>query len=547
MEERKLSKISRRKFLQMSAIAGAGIVITGCKPAATPTPTPKPPTPVPTPVPPTPVPVGPKRGGTLKYAELGDFNAFNPWRMFLANATINSPVFSRLVWKDADGKAHLDMAESTQLAPDGLSYRVKMRENIRWHDGQECTAQDFVNMFGYTQDEVLKQDAGVTKLAGLVKSIKEVKALDKYTLEFTFTGPLPYIEDILDYWYAIRIDDREDPALIKRLAIGTGPFKMVEWVPKQYSRYVRYENYHLPGVPYLDEWLFLRFDQAETLLPNLQAGAIDGFSRVPHADVEKLKADPNVWLEFAEASGSIFNIIINTKKPPLDKKEVRQALAYSLNRPEIVKSVYYGLVVPTSSPFYSPASMAYREDLVDAYPFDLDKAAKLLEQAGVKNLELDFHVAALIAGSKLYAQIWQADLAKIGVKLNIHEVESARFYEIAGKSDLEGFGIHPWATARMRRDPAIFFDTQPQYRSGAGNPYGWANAEFEKLVAEAAVELDPDKRRQMYQRCNEILVDELPMIQICSNISIYAWNKYVKDTYTDLNGYLQLDKAWLDK
>ncbi|MFB0546337.1 MAG: ABC transporter substrate-binding protein [Anaerolineae bacterium] len=528
-EQMRQGKITRREFLRYATLLGASLVT--AKALATPTS----------------VLTGPKVGGTLNYAETGAFNSFNPWRMYIANASLGSQVYSRLLWKDLDGNEHLDMAEGMEMAPDGLSLTVKMHENIKWHDGQECTAQDFVNMFGYTKDPELMEDVGVKKFAGLLKPIEDVQAVDKYSIKFVFAAPVPYgyITDILDYWYAVRIDDKTDAVLQKNLAIGTGPFKMVEWEPNQYTRYVRNEDYYLEGYPYLDEWVFKRLERAETLVPNLLADAVDGIGSVPEPDVEALQKEKDYWVEIATGSGSILNICVNHRLPPFDKKEVRLALSYSLNREAIVKNVFYNLGAPTCSPFWHPASLGYREDLVNAHAFDLDKAAQLLEQAVVKDLEMDIHTPAGWPGWTDYALIWQADLAKIGVTLNVREVEVSKFYDIAADPNLEGSAVHPWATGRTKRDTAIFIFTQPQYVSP--NKYGWVNEEFEKLAEDAVVELDPEKRCEMYQRCNEIYMEDLPMLQIMNTVSVRAWHNDVKGPTDDLLGYLVLWKAWLDR
>ena len=92
---------------------------------------------------------------------------------------------------------------------------------------------------------------------------------------------------------------------------------------------------------------------------------------------------------------------------------------------------------------------------------------------------------------KLYLLIWQSDLAKIGVKLTVDEVENAKFLEMAATPDLQGIDLAPHLTGRTTRDPAIFFSTQGPFRANEFNLFGYRNAEFEKLVADGAVEPDP--------------------------------------------------------
>jgi peptide/nickel transport system substrate-binding protein len=488
----------------------------------------------------------PTPGGQLRYAETGDFNHFSPWQMAAVNMGMYNQVFSRLIWKDDEGVEHGDVAESWEMAEDGLSFTVKMLENVVWHDGQPCTAQDIVNMYGYTKDADLADDTAVTKTANLMAVITDVVAVDDYTVRFDFSEPLPYITEILDYFWLIRIDDKSDPAFMSTLPVGTGPFQIVEWQPNQYTRYVRHEQYHHEGLPYLDEWVFTRLERSETLVPNLESETLDGIFGPPPSDVARLQADDRYWVEVSNAAGSIFNINVNTKIEPLDKKEVRQALSYSMNREAMIESAFFGISLPICSPFWSPTSLAYREDLVMAHPFDLEKAASLLAEAGVSDLSLDINVTSRWPQMRLFSLIWQADLATIGVTLNVQEVELARFYEIGGDANLLGFGIHPWLNGRTSRDPAIFLSTQGNYRGTApNNIFGWENAELEEVVAQGLVELDLEKRRALYQRANEILVDELPVIQVATDPRIWVWSTKVHGPHIDLVGNITLDQTWL--
>jgi peptide/nickel transport system substrate-binding protein len=488
-----------------------------------------------------------KKGGVFNYAEAGDFNNFNPWAVGAVNLNMYNQVFSRLIWKDPSGKENADLAESWEMARDGLSFRAKLRQGVKWHDGKEFTAEDYVTQFGYTKDETLLKDAAIKKHQGLIAPIKDVKAIDKYTLEFQFGAPVPYITDILDYWFAIRIDDKSDPTFTKKPPVGTGPFKMAEWVPNQYAKFPKNADYYNKDQPAIDEFLFKRLEKAETLIPNLQSGSVDGIQLTSLSDVGPLREDKNYTVEISESAGSIFNIMVNVTKAPFDKREVRQALSYSLNRVEMAKSAFFGVSRPITSPFFSPSSLAYREDLVMAHPFDLDKAAKLLEGAGAKGLQLTTNVTPRWPQMKLFMLIWQSDLAKIGVKLTINEVETAKFYDIGGAKDLLGNDIHPWLNARTTRDPAIFWSTQINYRGNERNPYGYRNEELEKLVAEGAVELDPAKRKAIYQKLNEIVVNECNILQVATDPRVWVFSKVVKDVRFDLNGNLFLAPMHLDK
>jgi peptide/nickel transport system substrate-binding protein len=558
-------RITKRDFLQVLALSAAASAVAACGPATAPVATPAPAQPAPaapatvapaapaaTAAPakpaaeapkPTAQPAAARTGGTLTYAEAGDFNNFNPWNFTAVNFGMYNQVFSRLLWKDGTGKANPDLAESWQVVPDNLSITLKLRDNLKWHDGKAVTAQDFVDMFGYLSDETLAKDLSIMKIKGIMGPVTEVSAADASTVKLSFLAPVPYITDILDYWFLIRIDDTSDPAFVKKLPVGTGPYKMAEWVPQQFGRFTRSTDYWNKDLPTLDEFLFRRLSQAETLLPNLKSGALDGVLLTSFSDVAPLQADPNYTVDVNDNAGSIFVMQVNINKPPLDKKEVRQALSYSLNRVELVKTAFFGVSKPITTTFYSPASLAYRENLLMAHPFDLDKARKLLDDAGVSTLDLTLVVTPAWPQMKLWGLIWQQDLAKINVNLKLNEVENAKFNEIGATKDFQGNELMGWLNGRTTRDPAIFWSTQGNYRANQQNPRGFVNEELEKLVAAGAVETDEEKRKTIYQQLNELAIDQSHIIPVATNPRIFAYKNSVKDVKIDLNGNIFLDST----
>jgi peptide/nickel transport system substrate-binding protein len=557
-------RISKRRFLRLAAFGAAASALAACgpaapaatttvapaapqsaataKPAAVATP-PAASNPAGTAQPAAAPAAGGKKGGTFTYAEAGDFNNFNPWNFSAVNFEMYDQVFSRLLWKDGTGKANPDLAESWQLAPDNLSITLKLRNGLKWHDGKAVTAQDFLDCFGYLTDPALAADPSVMKIKGIMGPVKEATAPDPMTLKLGFTAPVPYITDILDYWFLIRIADKSDPQFVNKIPVGTGPFAMAEWTPQQFARFTKFNDYWSKDQPSLDEFVFKRLSQAETLLPNLKSGALDGVLLTSFSDVAQLQADSSYTLDVNDNAGSIFNMMVNTTKPPLDKKEVRQALSYSLNRVDLVKTAFFGVAKPITSTFYSPASLGYRDDLVMAHTFDLDKARKLLDGAGVQSLDISFVITPAWPQMKLWGLVWQQDLAKINVNLKLNEVENAKFYEIGAAKDFEGNDLVGWLNGRTTRDPAIFWSTQGNYRANQLNPRGLVNDDLERLVAAGAIETDADKRKTIYQQLNELAVDQSHIIAVATNPRIFAYKKAIQGATIDLNGNMFLNSA----
>ncbi|MDQ3699907.1 MAG: ABC transporter substrate-binding protein, partial [Chloroflexota bacterium] len=135
---------TRRSTLAAGVTTGTGALLVACGAPATTAPDGGTPRPSGATTAGTPAAQGSTAGGTLNYAEAGDFNDFNPWAYTAVNFELYNQVFSRLAWKDGDGKANPDLAESWTLAPDSTSLRLKLRSDVKWHDGKPFTAQDYV-------------------------------------------------------------------------------------------------------------------------------------------------------------------------------------------------------------------------------------------------------------------------------------------------------------------------------------------------------------------------------------------------------------------
>jgi len=180
-----------------------------------------------------------------------------------------------------------------------------------------------------------------------------------------------------------------------------------------------------------------------------------------------------------------------------------------------------------------------------AHKFDPDKAAKLLEGAGVKGLEMSTVVTPRWPQMKLFMLMWQADLAKIGVKLNVTEVETAKFYDVDAAPDMLGNDIQPWLNGRVGRDPAILWASQANFRGNERNTKGFRSAEIEKLGADGAVEADPAKRKAIYQKLNEMMVDESYLIMVATDPRIWAVKKGVTGLDVDMSGNVMLGSVSL--
>jgi peptide/nickel transport system substrate-binding protein len=190
--------------------------------------------------------------------------------------------------------------------------------------------------------------------------------------------------------------------------------------------------------------------------------------------------------------------------PPLDNKKVRQALNYALDRKRFSETALLGTGQPIALPWL-PSSPAYDAQKRNAYAFDLDRAKSLLNEAGVSGLSFEFMPLGDYPELTQMAQIYQNDLAKIGVTITIKNVENAAFYDAVNGRKYQGLYSTPNTYAQV--EPLTIFTTSRVFDPTSNNS-GFRTDEYVNLINQAGSEPDAAKRKQLYVALNDVLLDE---------------------------------------
>ena len=297
---------------------------------------------------------------------------------------IASNVFSMLIRLDRNFKPVPDLAKSWTISDDGLTYTFKLNEGVKWHDGQPFSSADVK----YTIDEVILP---LHTRAGTYKSvIDKVDAPDANTVIIRLKQPFGPLMNALGYDFLILpkhlyegTDIKTNPYNAK--PVGTGPFKFAEWKKGSYVILDKNKDYFVKGIPYLDRLVFQEIPDAAARVLALESGDIDylAYQALPSSSVPRLKTNPKLVtsLDGFEALASIEILAFNMDNPQLKDVRVRQAIAYAINKQEIVDKADYGIGKAATGPISSLTTWAY-EPNVNKYPYDPKRAAKLLDDAG---------------------------------------------------------------------------------------------------------------------------------------------------------------------
>jgi peptide/nickel transport system substrate-binding protein len=442
----------------------------------------------------------PKSGGRLQAAKLGD----------VANLDGHywSPAGGLHVWLSYDTLARYDqnlkpqpqLAESWDVAPDGKQVTVNLRKGVMYHSGREFTSDDVV----WNLQRALNPKVTVGILGGFFGQDPTFTARDKYTVVMQTSQPWPTVFDMFHVVNMLDKENTDEASNTQTKAVGTGPFVFQEWKQGESMRFTKNPNYWQTGKPYLDEVIVNVRKDAQSMMADLEAGTLHLVYAPTLQDYVRLKSDSSYTAQLLTPAGGMYQIQPNVTFKPLDDKRVRQALNYAIDRKRIADTVLLGLVGPEDLP-WPVNSPAYEEAKNSIYAFNLDKAKSLLAEAGASNLTLDFVYAPTLPEYGTIAEIVQGDLAKIGVTMNVKQMDIAALFDVIHSQKYNGIYTlnDSWAAMEPVSMLAAGASLNPRI-----NNAGFHDNQYTALVDSARAEADAAKRKMIYSQINDYILDQ---------------------------------------
>jgi peptide/nickel transport system substrate-binding protein len=529
--------VSRRAFLKLFGAGTGAVVLSACGSAATPSIAPTAPAPAATPAT-TSVAASsqPKAGGKLTAAKLGDVANLDG-HYWSPNGGLHVWLaYDTLARYDANLKPQPQLAESWDVSGDLKQITVSLRKGVTYHSGREFTADDVV--WNLTRALDAKVTVGI--LGGFFAPNATFTAKDKYTVVLQSPQPWPTVFDMFHVVNMLDKDSTDVASNRQTKAVGTGPFVFQEWRQGESMRFTKNPNYWQSGRPYLDEIVVNVRKDAQAMLADLESGAADLVYNVGLQDFMRLKSDNTYQAQLLTPAAGFYQIQPNVKFKPLDDKRVRQALNYALDRKRIADTVLLGLVGPENLP-WPPASPAYEAAKNTTYTFDLNKAKSLLSQAGVSNLTLDFVYAPTLPEYATIAQILQADLAQIGVTLNVQSMDIAALFDSIHSQKYNGLYTLNDSWAAM--EPVSLLASGASLNPKINNA-GFKDDQYSQLVASAGSEADAAKRKQIYSQLNDYILDQSFGIPIAPSTNRVVTRAVVHGVEFRMNDVMTFANTW---
>jgi ABC-type transport system substrate-binding protein len=487
-------------------------------------------------------------GGTVIYAAGADPDNLDP-----ANAESNpSEAVNRMMYENIarfDEKLKIvpGLATKWEQSKDGLTWTFYLRKGVKFHDGTPFNGEA-VKIF-------IERMIGPEKpsRSGLYTPfVNSVEVVDDYTVKIILKAPFAFFLNNLAHSASGIISPTALKTYgkdISRRAVGTGPFKFVEWIHGDHLTMVRNDEYW-GGKPKLDKIIVKTVKEDSARVMMLQSGDAQLIVRIPSEDIPRLEKDPNIKLDSTETLRVLF-IGINVTKKPLNDVRVRQALNYAVDKEAIVKNLYQGRAL-VSAGMVGPLTTGYVR--IEGYSYNPEKAKQLLTEAGYPN---GFKVKLWSPQGRYpkdfeMAQAIQQQLKKVNIDCTLDTMEWAAYLAATRKppeqneSELFLIGWAP-STAEARWILAPLFTTEQWVPSGNNRTF-FSNKEFDEMVTKFTGATTKTEMDKYLKAAQDLLSKEAPSIPILVTKETIGYSKKLKGV---INSPLELtyfdNKTYLEK
>ncbi len=422
-------------------------------------------------------------------------------------------VVQPLVTIDTSGKLVPDLATSWSTSADGKTLTFHLRQGVTFQDGTPLDA----TAVKWNLDRLLDPKVRVPR-RGQLTVIDSVDAVDATTVRLNLKQPSPALVGALSQTTVGMLSPAsvdKDGNSYENIVhpVGTGPYTYTSRQKGTNVVVSRYDGYW-GQKPYYDKVVFQVVPEATTRESLLLAGQVDLIILPPTSDLPALKANPRVKVLFGPSDRTIF-IAINTTKKVLDNKLVREALNYAVDKQAIIKGVLFGAAEPMDAPM-APSLFGYKK--IGAYPYDPEKAKALLKQANVDPSQITLH---MISPTGRYVQDFPAAQAianyirDIGFKVDVRTMDWPTYVGTITKPPAENtteLHLLGWAPAFLDASQQMQqFDCTQHPPAGLATSF-YCDPAAQKLITEAAHEVNVQKRAELYAQASQIIWNDAPWI-----------------------------------
>ncbi|MBN8951254.1 MULTISPECIES: peptide ABC transporter substrate-binding protein [unclassified Rhizobium] len=448
---------------------------------------------------------------------------------------IDGDIFEGLVTEDPKDNPIPGQAASWTISPDQKVYTFKLRDGIKWSDGQPVTAQDFVFAFQRLMDPKTAAQYAYLQYTihnaekinkGEIKDLTQlgVKAIDDKTLEITLENPTPYFLNALMHYTAYPlpkhvVEAKGDQWVKIGNIVTNGPYKPTEWVPGSHVSMVKSDQYYDAKDVKIDKVNYYTLEDQAAALKRYRAGEFDILTSFPADQYDWIQKNLPGQAHVVPFLGTYY-YVMNATKPPFNDKRVRQALSMAVNREVIGPKILgtgelpmYSWVPPGTANYGEPAYVSWKDE---PYKQKVEEAKKLLKEAGfgpdhplkaqLRYNTNDNHKRIAVA----IAAMWKP----LGVDIELYNTETKVHYDEMQRGEVQ-IGRAGWLADY--NDPINFLNL---LSTGVEMNYGrWSNKDYDALIKQGNEEIDLKKRAEIYKKAEQLALDDSAAIPIYYYVS----------------------------
>jgi peptide/nickel transport system substrate-binding protein len=497
----------------------------------------------------------PKRGGTIKIALPANIDTLDAQNTtFIVACAVHNNIYNGLLKiTSADGQGvdfKPELAREWEIQGD-RTHIFRLHKGVTFHNGDPFSAADVKFNLERVKD---KKQAPIH--AWKLELLESIELLDSHTIKLSFAKPYPFLR-VAFTGSTGRAGTILNPKAVRergkaygRNPVGTGPFKFVEWKENDSIRLERHPNYWEKdaagaALPYLDGVIFKFIVEPSTLVAALKTGEVDGVQYVAPQFVGDLRADPKLNV-YTAVGGNWRCMHFNIAKEPFSDANLRKAVTFAIDRDEMLKRVDFGEGIvahgPISPPmggFFDPAWNTGK----NGQYYDLEQAKAFMKKSkhagGAEVMLLSINSGT----APRQAEVVQAHLAKIGIKVNIELADGPTFRRRWLQERQWDLVQVQWS-ADLDPDETLF----PELHSAeAWNAGKWVNKEFDRMVEGARAENDFKKRKKLYEEAVRIIVEDAPVTILHHLNEQKVFHKYVKNFNLIPADLVNMHAVWIDK
>lgn len=439
---------------------------------------------------------------------------------------VRSHIYEGLVSADEKNNIHPALAEKWEVAADGVTWTFHLKKGVKFHDGTELKAGDVKKTF----ERILDEKNGLNRRY-LYTFIDKIEVVDDATVKIITKQPQSNILNLLAYNGGAIVSSSALDKWGKDLGkhpVGTGPFKYKEEAAGEYVTVERFNDYW-GGTKNIQQIKFVTVPEEATRVTMLKTGEADFISGIPPQDMKSIESMANVAVR-KDPSNRVIHIGFNVGKQPFDNLKVRQALNYAIDRDLLVKSVCGGVGEPATS-VLAPVTWGYFN--TGAYTYDLEKAKKLLAEAGYP----DGFSGKLYTPQGRYFKDKETALAvaemwkKIGVNLEVEVVDWAQYLKELKVANDKGNKMSAYLLGWESTTGEANYIINTVFATKNIAPTGWntmfySNPKVDELSVLAVKTLDDKQRLEYFKEFQQIAAQDAPWapLYVAGQVSAYRSN-----------------------